>query len=119
MLEVTQEIENKGRFMRLKSTYSIHTNLEDGLDEVIIEFIPCGSYFNIAKIYLNYFEDSPCLPLRTKYYKLRNFTQEQQDKIKKIIFNEWSNYLEFMKLPLQLNVTELECFLREDNDCGN
>ncbi len=78
---------------RLQVTYKIQTTPEDGLNEVLVEFVPWqNSIFNIVRISYTGWDDYAMNQITT-HYCLKQFTNEQQSKLKKILLDEYSLYV--------------------------
>ena len=85
---------------RLRSTYKIQTRPEDGLDEVLVEFVPWqNSIFNIVCISRAYWADDFCPQYKTQYYCLDDFNETQQETLKKILIEEYSLFVGYMRCP--------------------
>jgi len=85
---------------KLDVQYTVKTSQEDDLQLVQIVFVPWGnSIFNIVEISRSFW-DSDFNERHVKRYKLRDFSDLQQEKIKQLILEEWNRHLSFLKSEL-------------------
>lgn len=86
--------------------YQIRTRPEDGLYDVIIEFVCWQNSFNITKIFEIYWSDPDGYSQHgpeqmTKNWNLSHFSNEQLEKMTEIVNEEWKNYAGWQKWALE------------------